>query len=177
MHHLHAFILVVSERTICIRFLKNYANYNHLSFHWVIDLKHVTSLKKRLWYSCFPVSFNKYLRRLTEHLLSTVSFVIYSGLSELFTNFLIYKRNRKISKSIKFGINSIDTICWNNFFTYQRLILLYHFHQKILKRKTTIFKSFNFLNQTCFLHYRDQVFAHHAYNFTSLISRFISMFA
>ena len=80
MHHLHAFILVVSERTICIRFLKNYANYNHLSFHWVIDLKHVTSLKKRLWYSCFPVSFNKYLRRLTEHLLSTVSFVIYSGL-------------------------------------------------------------------------------------------------
>ena len=28
---------------------------------------------------CFPVSFNKYLRILTEHLLSLVSFLIYSG--------------------------------------------------------------------------------------------------
>ena len=39
----------------------------------------VTSLKKRLWYMSFPVSFNKYLRILTEHLLFLVSFFIYSG--------------------------------------------------------------------------------------------------
>ena len=32
MHHLHAFMLVVSERTIRIRFLKSHANYNHVSF-------------------------------------------------------------------------------------------------------------------------------------------------
>ena len=70
MHHLHVFMLVVSERTIRSRFLKHYANYNHVSFHWVLDLSRVTSLKK---------SFNKYLRILTEHLLSLVSFVIYSG--------------------------------------------------------------------------------------------------
>ena len=31
MHHLHAFMLVVSEKTIRINFLKNYANYNHVS--------------------------------------------------------------------------------------------------------------------------------------------------
>ena len=33
MYHLHAFMLVVLERTIRIRFLKNYANYNRVSFH------------------------------------------------------------------------------------------------------------------------------------------------
>ena len=30
---------------------------------------------------------------------------------------------------------------WNNFLTYQRLILLYYFHQKISIEKTTIFKK------------------------------------
>ena len=69
----------------------------------------------------------------------------------------------------------IDTIYWNNFFTYQWLILLYYFHQKILKRKMRIFKSCNFFNRTCFLHSGNQVFAYQAYIFTSLTSRFISI--
>ena len=68
----------------------------------------------------------------------------------------------------------IDIICWNNFLTYQQLILLYYFHQKIFKSKTTIFKSCNFFGQTCFLHSGNQLFAYHAYILTSLISWFIS---
>ena len=55
----------------------------------------------------------------------------------------------------------MGTICRKNFFTYQRLILLYYFHQKILERETTIFKSCNFFDQTCFLHLGNQVFALH----------------
>ena len=54
-------------------------------------------------------------------------------------------------------------ICWNNFVTYQRLILLYYFHQKILKEKTKIFKNYNFFGQTFVLH---QVFAYYTYSFS-----------
>ena len=43
-----------------------------------------------------------------------------------------------------------DTIYWNNFLTYQPLILLYYFHQKIVKEKTAIFKKCNFFGQACF---------------------------
>ena len=41
-----------------------------LLFNKVAGLKHVTLLKKRLWHSCFPVNFSKFLRTpsVTEHL-------------------------------------------------------------------------------------------------------------
>ena len=46
--------------------------------------------------------------------------------------------------------------------------MLYYFHRKCLKGKKTIFKRCNFFGQTCFLHSGSQVFAYHAYFFTSL---------
>ena len=42
----------------------------------------------------------------------------------------------KIEKVLNSG-----KVCWNNFLTYQQLILLYYFHQKILKEKMAIFKN------------------------------------
>ena len=92
------------------------------------------------------------------------------------------------------------TIYWNNFFAYQRLILLYHFHQKISKQKMAVFKtnrcrhwrcsikklflkiSQNLQKNTCvrvsflinfiknFLLQGNQVFAYHDYIFLPLIS-------
>ena len=60
-----------------------------------------TSLKKRLWYRCFPVSFNKYFRILTEHLLSLVSFLIYSGFrsshSQMFFKIVTLKNFAKVT--------------------------------------------------------------------------------
>ena len=46
-------------------------------------------------------------------------------------------------KSCSFGFNCTitDTICQNNFLAYHQLILLYYFHQKILKEKVTIFNT------------------------------------
>ena len=42
------------------RSLENYSK--HSLFNKVLGPWHVASLKKKLWYRCFPVNFNKYLR-------------------------------------------------------------------------------------------------------------------
>ena len=56
--------------------LRNFAKFTgkhlcqSLFFHKVAGLRPATSLKKRLWYRCFPVNFAKFLRTpfVTEHL-------------------------------------------------------------------------------------------------------------
>ena len=66
------------------------------------------------------------------------------------------------SCSFAFSFTITDTICQNNFLAYHQLILLYYFHQKILKEKEQFL--IHFFGQTCFfLHSRNQVFEHHAY--------------
>ena len=73
-------------------------------------------------------------------------------ISKLFTNFLKYLKFEKYQIRERL----IDTICWNNFLTYQRLILLYCFHQKISKEKTVNF------GQAYFLHLGNLVSTYHA---------------
>ena len=57
---------------------------------------------------CFPKSFNKYLRVLTEHLLSLVSFLIYSSFRS--------SRSRMFFKIVALKIFAIFTgkhLCWH----------------------------------------------------------------
>ena len=60
-----------------------------------------------------------------------------SKLDQTFYNF-----SKNISETDKFEkvLNS-RKVYWNNFLTYQRLILMYYFHQRILKGKTTILEN------------------------------------
>ena len=46
-----------------------------LFFNNVAGLRPVTSLKERLWHTCFPVNYSKFLRTsfFTEHLWTTAS--------------------------------------------------------------------------------------------------------
>ena len=60
-----------------------------------------------------------------------------SKLDQTFYNF-----SKNISETEKFEkvLNSRKD-CWNNFLTSQRLILMYYFHEKILKEKTAILEN------------------------------------
>ena len=51
------------------------------------------------------------------------------------------QKRRKIWKVLNLGKVSWHNLLEQFFLTYQRLILLYYFHQKISKGKTAIFKS------------------------------------
>ena len=67
-------------------------------------------------------------------------------------------------KSCPFGVSCTitDTISCNNILTYHELILLYYFHQKILKEKA-VFKKCSLFGQACFLHLGNCSFAYHTY--------------
>ena len=88
---------------------------------------------------------------------------------EIFNNTYFVKHLWRVAfeKSCSFAFNSTktDTICQKNFLAYHQLILLYYFHQKILKEKWQFLK--HFFGQACFfLHSGNQVFEYHAYIFT-----------
>ena len=80
----------------------------------------------------------------------------------MFTEFLKYKRNRKIWK-----VSSSGKVDWHNLLeqfphisTANFAIL---FSLENLKEKTAIFRNCNFFGQSYFLHSGNQVFAYHAY--------------
>ena len=67
--------------------------------------------------------------------------VHFLGICQIFRNTYFVKHLNGCfwkSCSFKFSCTITDTICWNNFVTYPRLILLYYLCQ-ILKEKATIF--------------------------------------
>ena len=82
---LHCKIQVIrsshQRRSIKIDVLKNFTKFTgkhlcqSLFFNKVEGLSPATVLKKRLWYSCFPVNFMKFLRTpiFIEHLWTTAS--------------------------------------------------------------------------------------------------------
>lgn len=69
----------------------------------------------------------------------------------------------------EFNLTIIKTTFCNNSFTYQWLILLRYFHQKILQEKIVIFKKATSLGPACFLHLENQVFAYYAYTVFSFL--------
>ena len=72
--------------------------YQSLFFNKVADLRLATLLKRRIWHSCFPVNFAKFLKNtfFTEHLWTTASNIhrfvhhfIYSFTSSFLNLFIV----------------------------------------------------------------------------------------